>query len=230
MQIHADFNVRAVVRPGDVEWVPSPESGVDRLMLDRLGDEVARATTLVRFAPDSFFPEHLHTGGEEYLVLEGVFCDESGDYGPGTYVRNPMGTKHKPFTKDGALILVKLWQFQDDDKNSVHIDTQQTPFSPGLVNGLSVLPLHQFKDENVALVRWQPGTHFSHHSHPGGEEIYVIEGTFQDEHGRYPVGTWVRNPNGSPHTPFSDEGCLIYVKTGHLRAANPTLSAPDQRG
>lgn len=230
MQIHADFDTRAVVRPGDVEWVMSPQSGVDRLMLDRIGDEVARATTLVRFAPGSCFPEHTHTGGEEYLVLEGIFSDEYGDFGPGMYVRNPVNSKHKPFTKDGALILVKLWQFQEGDDGFVRIDTQNTPFSSGLVNGLSVLPLHQYKSENVALVRWQPGTQFTHHTHPGGEEIYVIEGTFQDEHGSYPAGTWVRNPNGSPHTPFSDDGCLIYVKTGHLRAETQTLSAPDQRG
>lgn len=229
MQINADFGQRAVVRPGDVAWVSSPTSGVDRLMLERRGGEVARATTLVRFAPNSSFPMHTHTGGEEYLVLEGVFSDEFGDFGPGMYVRNPVGSKHRPHTKDGALILVKLWQYQDGDDEFVRIDTQNTPFSPGLVEGLSVLPLHQYQGESVALVRWQPGTQFHHHTHPGGEEIYVIEGTFQDEHGDYPQGTWVRNPHGSPHKPFSNEGCLIYVKVGHLVEETGTLSDPADR-
>ena len=109
------------------------------------------------------------------------------------------------------------------------IDTATAGFSPGLVEGLSVLPLHSFGTESAALVRWQPGTYFNRHGHMGGEEIYVIEGTFQDEHGDYPAGTWLRNPHGSPHTPFSEEGCLIYVKTGHLQEGSEVLKAPDDR-
>lgn len=216
MLINADFTKRVVVRPGDADWISSPTSGVDRLMLDRIGDEVARATSLVRFAPGASFPEHTHGGGEEFLVLEGTFSDQDGDFGPGSYIRNPVGSSHAPYTKDGALILVKLWQFQRGDKATVRIDTRATPFSPGLVEGLSVLPLHHYKQESVALVRWQPGTKFQRHGHLGGEEIYVLEGMFQDEFGDYPAGTWSRNPEPSPHTPFSDRGCLIYVKVGHV--------------
>lgn len=229
MHIHSDFTKRAVVRPGDVSWVSSPSSGVDRLMLERIGAEVARATSLVRFAPGSSFPEHTHTGGEEYFVLEGIFSDEVGDFGPGMYVRNPVGSKHAPFTKDGALILVKLWQYLDGDDDVVRIDTRRTPFLPGLVEGLSVLPLHQYKNESVSLVRWEPGTRFHSHMHQGGEEIYVIEGVFQDEHGDYPAGTWLRNPDPSPHAPFSEQGCLIYVKVGHLSEGSPALLDPQSR-
>lgn len=79
-----------------------------------------------------------------------------------------------------------------------------------------MLPLHEFGAESCALVRWAPGTHFTAHTHWGGEEILVLEGVFSDEHGHYPEGTWLRSPHGSRHQPFSDEGCLIYVKTGHL--------------
>ena len=79
MQLHSNFNERIVLRPEDREWVASPASGVERQMLDRIGDEVARATTLVRFAPNSSFDAHGHALGEEYLVLDGVFSDESGD-------------------------------------------------------------------------------------------------------------------------------------------------------
>jgi len=216
MRLNADFSQRVVIRPEDYDWVQSPAGGVERMMLDRIGDEVARATTIVRFAPDSWFDAHTHGGGEEYFVLDGVFSDESGDYPAGTYVRNPIGTRHKPHTREGCTILVKLHQFDPSDTEQFHIDTTEAAFRPGQVEGLSVLPLHSAVNENVALVRWAPGTRFSAHRHWGGEEIFVLEGTFQDEHGDYPAGTWLRSPHLSEHTPFSDEGCLIYVKTGHL--------------
>ncbi|MFO7758944.1 MAG: cupin domain-containing protein [Roseovarius sp.] len=216
MRVNADFSQRVVIRPEDYQWVQSPAGGVDRMMLDRVGEEVARATTIVRFAPESWFDAHTHGGGEEYLVLDGVFSDESGDYPAGTYVRNPIGTRHKPHTRDGCTILVKLHQFDPSDTAHFHIDTNAAEFRPGQVAGLEVLPLHSAVNENVALVRWAPGTVFGTHRHNGGEEIFVLSGTFQDEHGDYPAGTWIRSPDRSEHTPFSDEGCLIYVKTGHL--------------
>ncbi|MCP9484131.1 cupin domain-containing protein [Shimia sp. CNT1-13L.2] len=216
MRINADFSQRVVVRPENREWVKSPANGVERMMLDRIGEEVARATTIVRFAPGSQFDAHTHGGGEEFFVLEGVFSDETGDYPAGTYVRNPIGTSHTPHTDDGCTIFVKLHQFDADDQEQFHIDTTKADFRPGSVPGLSVLPLHSVAGENVALVRWEPGTRFTRHRHWGGEEILVLEGTFQDEHGDYPAGTWLRSPHMSEHTPFSEGGCLIYVKTGHL--------------
>lgn len=216
MRINADFSKRVVVRPKDYDWVHSPAAGVERMMLDRVGDEVARATTIVRFAPGSYFDAHTHDGGEEFLVLEGVFSDESGDFPAGSYVRNPIGTSHKPHTVDGCTILVKLHQFGEDDTAHFSVDTKTAAFRAGMVDGLSVLPLHTARTENVALVRWQPGTQFTSHRHWGGEEIFVIEGTFEDEHGVYPAGSWLRSPHLSQHAPSSKEGCLIYVKTGHL--------------
>ena len=219
MKINADFSKRAVVRPEDYAWAPSPAAGVERMMLDRVGDEVARATSLVRFAPGSRFDAHSHGGGEEFLVLEGVFSDETGDFPVGSYVRNPIGTSHTPHTDPGCTILVKLHQFAEDDTAHFGVDTKTAAFRPGLVEGLSVLPLHTASNENVALVRWAPGTKFTPHQHWGGEEIFVLEGTFQDEHGDYPAGSWLRSPHLSTHAPWSDEGCLIYVKTGHLAFA-----------
>jgi len=187
------------------------------MMLDRIGDEVARATTIVRFAPNSAFDAHSHGGGEEFLVLDGVFSDEHHDYPQGTYVRNPIGTSHTPHIGEtGATILVKLHQFDAKDTAHFHIQTANADFRPGTAPGQSVLPLHAHESENVALVRWAPGTKFAAHKHWGGEEIFVIEGTFQDEHGDYPAGSWLRSPHLSEHAPFTDEGCLIYVKTGHL--------------
>lgn len=216
MELHADFSKRAVIRPGDVDWTASPLPGVERQMLERIGDEVARATSIVRYAPGSSFSAHSHGGGEEFFVLSGVFSDESGDYPEGTYVRNPIGSSHTPFTNDGCTILVKLRQFAADDQRQFNVDTLGAAFQPGVAEGLSVLPLHQHERESVALVKWAAGTHFSAHRHWGGEEIFVIDGMFQDEFGDYPAGTWIRSPHLSSHQPFSEQGCLIYVKTGHL--------------
>lgn len=216
MRLNADFSERVVVRPEDQSWVPSPMKGVDRIMLDRIGDEVARATSIVRYAPKSYFSEHTHGGGEEFFVLEGVFSDEHGDYPAGSYVRNPIGSKHTPHSDEGCTILVKLHQFDETDIEQKVIDTRSSGFRPGLVPGLSVLGLHSHGTESVALVKWEPGTVFNPHRHWGGEEIFVLEGTFQDEFGDYPKGTWMRSPHLSQHKPFSEEGCLIYVKTGHL--------------
>lgn len=219
MKLHADLSQRVVVLSESMPWVESPALGVQRRMLDRDGEEIARATSVVRYAPGSQFAPHVHGGGEEFLVLEGVFSDEHGDYPIGTYVRNPVGSKHSPSSRDGCTILVKLWQMHPDDQQTVVIHTSQASWLPGMEIGLQVIPLHTFGTETVALVKWAPGTHFQRHSHPGGEEIFVLEGVFEDEFGTYPKGSWLRNPPGSVHTPFSQNGCVIYVKVGHLHLA-----------
>ena len=216
MEVRSDFQRREIVYTPELPWSPSPSPGVDRRMLDRVGDELARATSIVRYAPESRFAAHRHDLGEEFLVLEGTFSDEHGDYPRGSYVRNPPGSSHSPFTVDGCTIFVKLRQFDLEDQTPVRIETRHAPFVPGAVPGLSVRPLHEFRGENVALVRWEPGTEFHPHIHMGGEEILVLDGTFSDELGDYPAGTWIRSPHGSQHRPFSRDGCLIYVKVGHL--------------
>ncbi|WND01628.1 cupin domain-containing protein [Temperatibacter marinus] len=218
IKLNADFDKKIVVRPADYEWVSSPSAGVNRMMLDRIGGEVARATTLVKFDPNSQFDAHHHDGGEEFLVLEGVFSDEHRDYPKGSYVRNPVGTGHRPHIgNEGATILVKLHQFSPADQEQKVIDTVNTDWSPGLIPGLEVMPLHSFEGENVALVKWAPNTVFTPHKHWGGEEIFVLKGTFYDEHGTYPAGTWIRSPHLSHHAPYTkEEETLIFVKTGHL--------------
>lgn len=228
---NADFDLRVVVGPPTPDgWLASPLPGVQRHLLDRVGAEVARATSIVRYAPASYFDRHVHGGGEEFLVLDGVFSDEHGDYPAGTYIRNPPGTAHTPFSGQGCTIFVKLWQFAPDDLQPVGIDTRRGVWRPGLVPGLTVLPLHEHGGVGTALVRWAPDTPFDRHAHPGGEEILVLEGSFRDEFGAYPPGTWLRNPRHSQHRPFTGpEGALIYVKTGHLGAqfmALPGGAAP----
>lgn len=217
-RLNADFSQRIVIQSDDYHWQESPMPGVKRMMLDRIGDEAARATTIVRYEPFSEFSAHTHTGGEEFIVLDGVFSDEHQDYKKGSYVRNPIGTSHTPkIGKEGATIFVKLQQFNEADTEQKVINTQTHAWQQGLVDGLTVMPLHEFEGEHVALVKWAPNTQFNSHQHWGGEEILVLEGTFHDEHGAYPKGSWIRSPHQSRHSPFTkDDGALIYVKTGHM--------------
>ena len=223
---NSDFDQRVVLHAHDAAWTASPVLGVERRLLDRVGDELARATSVVRYAPGARFDRHVHGGGEEILVLEGTFSDEHGDHPAGTYLRSPPGSSHAPFSEEGCLLLVKLWQFGPGDHETVRIDTRLAQWRPGLVPGLSVMPLHEHDGVSTALVRWAPNTRFNTHRHPGGEEIFVLDGLFQDEHGRYPRHSWLRSPRWSQHTPFTaEEGALIYVKVGHLGA--PMLTLPD---
>lgn len=216
MKLHTDFNLKVTVDTESTPWIASPVNGVDRKMLERDGDEIARATSLVRYAPNSRFTSHLHELGEEFLVLDGVFQDELGQYPAGTYVKNPSGSSHTPFTETGCILFVKPRYQDPSDNERVVIDTPSAEWYQGLVPGLTVMPLSTFGTTNTALVRWAPGTYFNPHRHFGGEEIFVVDGVFEDEHGRYPKGFWLRSPHMSAHKPFSIEGCTILVKTGHL--------------
>lgn len=205
-----------MVNTADLPWVASPMPGVQRKMLERDGAEVARATSIVQYAPGASFSSHRHDLGEEFLVLDGVFEDENGQYPAGTYVKNLPGSIHTPFTQQGCTLLVKLRYVTADDKEHCVIDTRSAAWRQGLVPGLSVLPLSESGSSHTAMVRWAPATYFNPHRHFGGEEIFVINGVFEDEHGRYPQGSWLRSPHMSVHKPFSVEGCTILVKTGHL--------------
>ena len=213
--LNLDFEQRIVIRTADMDWAPSPAPGVWRKRLEREAAEHGRATSVVRYDPGSRFERHLHPAGEEILVLDGVFSDESGDYGPGTYIRNPAGSGHAPFSESGCILFVKLCQFDPGDTRQIAVDTMSTPWLAGQ-GGLEVMPLHDFEGEHVALVRWPAGERFQPHRHFGGEEILVLSGTFKDEHGEYPTGTWIRSPHMSSHYPFVEQDTVIWVKTGHL--------------
>ena len=214
--LNMDRTQRSVINTTSLAWESSPAPGVWRKKLEREAAESGDVTSIVLYDANTSFAEHGHPGGEEIFVLDGVFEDEHGNYPAGSYLRNPIGFRHAPKSTKGCTIFVKLNMFDIDDKEFVNIDTNTAPWLPGSVDGLSVMPLHEYGTENTALVRWQPGTTFNKHTHPGGEEIYVIDGVFEDEHGRYPKGTWLRNPSYSSHLPFSKEGCTILVKVGHI--------------
>lgn len=225
MQLHADLSQRAQVHAPDLAWMDSPLPGVQRRMLERDGEEVARATSIVRYAPGSRFDRHEHAFGEEFLVLEGVFSDETGDYGPGYYVRNPPGSGHRPHSEAGCTILVKLRQFDPADDQYVRIDTRRRSWQATTREGPEELPLFSRAGERVALQRWAPGAALPQHSHPGGEELFILDGELRDQLGRYGTGTWLRQPHSSEHAPFSDTGCILYIKTGHLGADGPDAPA-----
>lgn len=217
-RIRADFGERVAVQTRALPWAASPLPGVERRMLDRVGDEVARATSIVRYAPGSRFSPHVHARGEELLVLEGVFSDESGDFPAGSYVRNPPGSRHAPRSADGCTLFVKLRQFADDDTAQVVVDTRSAPFARGSLPGVEALELHRHGTEHVRLLRLAPGARIPARPLPGGEEILVLEGGYRDELARHTAGTWVRNPPGSAHGIASDQGALLWIKTGHLTA------------
>lgn len=216
MQVRADFSQHARVRPGDEAWVPSPQPGVDRVMLDRIGGEIARATSLVRFAPGSFFPFHEHGGGEEVFILDGIFEDEHGTYPAGTYLRDPVGTSHTPFTKDGCSLFVKLWQFGAGDITRKVIDTTMGRYDASSTQGLAIQHLHDFAGVSTCLMKLEPGLRLMRELHPGGEEILVLDGALGDISETYPIGTWLRDPGGGAREIFSEDGCTLLVTTGHL--------------
>lgn len=217
--VNGDFAQRVVIATGTLPWIPSPQAGVERRLLDRIGGEVARATSLVRYARGSAFPPHQHGLGEEFLVLDGVFSDEHGDYPRGTYVRNPPGTRHTPWTGPGCTILVKLRQMMLTETARVVIDTSVAEWKV-LAPGLGNLPLHVAPgaNERVALERLAPGTHLPGVDCPAGEEIFLLSGSLTDEYGNYDLGTWIRNPAGFRRSLRSPEGATYWVKRGHLRA------------
>jgi anti-sigma factor ChrR (cupin superfamily) len=215
---NANLSLFARVDTNIVDWQPSPSPSVFRKRLDLAGDkEASRVTSIVRYAPNSEFHTHAHPDGEEIFVLEGVFSDESGDYPAGTFLLNPEGFEHAPRSKEGCVLFVKLRQYPGV-REQITIDTMTGPWRQGLVEGIEVQDLYRSEDhpEHIRLARFAAGAETPEHVHAGGEAIYVIEGSVEDEFGTHPAGTWVRYPAGSKHTARAPEGALLYVKSGHL--------------
>jgi anti-sigma factor ChrR (cupin superfamily) len=217
MRLNADFSKTAVLLAEDQDWIRSPAYGVDRIMLDRVGDEVARATSIVRYAAGSRFSRHEHAKGEEFLVLEGVFSDEHGDYPTGTYVRNPPGSGHSPFSNDGCRILVKLRQFDPADLTPVAINTndeQRWQFDE--TAQISVVRLHNHGIEKVRMLRMAQGSVFSESVGDGGVELFVVNGTVEYDGQSLDAESWLRLPMGSELILTANGATIVWVKSGHL--------------
>ncbi|MEM7606718.1 MAG: cupin domain-containing protein [Myxococcota bacterium] len=218
MKVNADFSERVLVHGANLPWVPSPMAGVERRMLDRIGEEVARATSLVRYAPGSHFEAHVHGGGEEFLVLEGVFHDEHGDYPVGTYVRNPPTSRHTPGAEDGCIIFVKLRQFEPTDRTFVRAPSARMHGIQSAERaGACITPLYEDERERVQLERWDPGVTVCFDA-PGGAELLVLEGELVESGDELRRWSWLRVPTGGQiDAKAGKDGCSVWIKTGHLR-------------
>lgn len=223
MDLRSDFSQRELVHAPQVEWLASPMPGVDRRMLDRIGDEVARATTIVRYAPNSHFSAHTHTGGEEFIVLEGVFQDEHGDFPVGSYVRNPPTTSHTPGSEQGCTIFVKLWQFDMADRHQMVVNMNEAALTPAPDRqGVSILPLFADERETVVMEQWDAGAEIAMDL-PGGGEFLVLEGSFSDGDDLLEKHSWLRLPQGAAFAATAGElGAKVWMKKGHL----PFAKAP----
>ena len=220
MRINDDFTRPVIVHAARQDWVASPAAGVDRRMLFRIGEEKARATSIVRYAPASAFPRHTHTGGEEFVVLDGVFQDEHGDYPAGAYIRNPPGTSHVPGSKDGCTIFVRLWQFRADDR-------AQTVRQPG--EGQKVSPragaaaatiLFDDGHEEVRFEDWQAGTSIAVEN-TRGLEFLLLKGGLTIGGETLEPPAWGRLPAGTAlQARVSGEGARVWMKSGPLMHEN----------
>lgn len=216
MLLNADLSPRTLVHAARLDWVASPARGVERRMLFRIGDEKARATSIVRYAPGSHFSRHGHPGGEEFFVLEGTFQDETGDFPTDTYVRNPPGSGHAPSARAGCTIFVKLWQFRKDDRERVLRlpgEGERAPARPGV---LSSLILFDKPFERVMLEEWQPGA-MVELPNPEGLELLVLAGSLAAGAARLERLSWLRLPAAhAVRAQVESQGARVWYKLAPL--------------
>ncbi len=213
--LNGDLAVRVAVDTAAMDWTPSPSGTVWRKRVHLVGPvEAGQVTSVVRYEPRSTFHLHDHPDGEEILVLDGVFSDEHGDWPAGTYLLNPEGFRHAPFSRDGCVLFVKLRQFPGLTREHVAIATDSVPWQAGACAGTEVRPLYSqagFPD-TMRLERWSRGARLGRIVYPQGAELFVLEGALEDEVGRFGRHAWLRLPPGAAHAPKSSEGCVLFIK------------------
>ncbi|KAL3938384.1 MAG: hypothetical protein SGBAC_006703 [Bacillariaceae sp.] len=228
MKINANFKAMAAMNFDATKYISSPSYGVNRFMLDRIGTEKARATTIVEYKPNSSFPSHEHVGGEEFLVLSGTFKDQFGEFSAGTYVRNPIGSKHAPWVDDdGCTIFVKLLQMAEtgEGTKSLHVESSKEK-STKISDGLSSLDMYhnEATGEKVQMCWLEPQAEFPVDEYCSlGEELFVFEGSLEVGGGEdYKKWGWLRFPAVSDADKkrrtlkAGSEGAQVFRKTGHL--------------
>lgn len=216
MLVNHDLSLRALVTADEYEWVSSPQSGVHRVMLDRIGAEQARATSIVRYDASSDFPTHSHPDGEEILVLEGVFSEGEQHYPAGWYLRNPPGSSHQPSSKLGATIFVKLRQMAAEETQRVRVNTLEASRWQQR-QGREICPLYQSAHELVRLESLAAGEPIFASEPVAGAELLVLGGEITEGASAYSTGSWLRLPAGTfPELVSGKAGALLYIKTGHL--------------
>ena len=228
MKIHSNFKLFAATNFDATKYISSPAYGVNRFMLDRVGEEKARATTIVEYKPNSKFPEHTHIGGEEFLVLSGTFKDQFGEFPAGTYVRNPIGSKHAPWVDDdGCTIMVKLLQMADTGEGTdpLHVNLEAAKSTGGVTTEFGTM-LDLYKNnqtgERVQMYWVTPSAKLSSdkEGETGGEELFVMNGSLELDGTEYSKWGWLRFPVGGTPERASlqagKEGAQVFRKTGHL--------------
>lgn len=102
-----------------------------------------------------------------------------------------------------------------DFSKRIVIRTSDEEWQPSPLQGVWRKPLARENRESghaTSIVKYEAGARFTSHNHPLGEEIFVLSGTFSDETGDFPQGSYFRNPKGFVHSPFSIGGCELLVK------------------
>lgn len=215
-KINENLLTRTAVLYNSLTWYPTIYTGISFGCFES-DQEVQEhpVTMLTKFEPGGFFELHGHPGGEEILVLEGTFKDERGVHPPGTYMLNPEGFIHLPYSEEGCLTFVKLRQHGGKTRQQIRVNIFDLPGQPGVIPEIQVKPIYEQIDypEKVWIEQWQPGTSLSQVVETEVKEIFVIQGTWSDELGDYPPYSWVRYSPNCPYQPASKDGCLLYVKT-----------------
>jgi len=226
MNVNDDFSKRVLLHGDSLEWEDSPMAGVQRRRLDKVDGEHERVTTIVRYAPGSHFSSHVHGGGEEFIVLEGVFEDDYGEWPVGSYIRNPPGSEHTPGSEPGCVIFVKLWQFDPQDRTFVHANLNKI----GAVQeqdrpGVTASPLFKDDKEDVRVETWAPNASVTVDT-SGGAELFVLEGGFSEGDDELRQHSWLRVPeNGGLQATAGSRGAKVWIKTRHLATARELAEA-----
>ena len=216
--INADYSKSVVMRTTAMDWQESPSSNVWRKRLDHSGPmEQGRVTSIVRYDPSSKFPPHPHPDGEEILVLDGVFSDHNGDFPAGTFMLNPEGFEHAPYSETGCILFVKLRQYPGDDRQQIAINLLNSPWQDA-GNGQSTLTLYDERHypERIAMMRLDPESQLKIEHGSRGAELFILSGALKDSNGRYSTGDWLRWPTQEDRVFTAMDTVTVYLKTGHL--------------
>ncbi|RXJ74625.1 cupin [Veronia nyctiphanis] len=212
------FEQRVVIKTESLPWQADSLSGVYYKPLAYEKNTRGHDTRFVRVAPGTEI-DCVGSAGEEILVVNGecrfLVDDKTLNARQGCYLRVPHGKSFKLMTHSGCLFLEKRNQFCATDSKTVFTDMALSTWTEAQGN-LRMLTLHEFNGEQVALIQWPAGQHFFSISHFCGEEVFVLSGEYRDEFGRYPAGTWMRNPHMFEYNPFCQEDTLLWIKVGHL--------------
>lgn len=91
-----------------------------------------------------------------------------------------------------------------------HIDSATAAWRT-FSDGVEMLALRSEPGANRVLLRFAPGRGYPTHQHEVAEEVYVIDGTYEDLGQRFGPGSYLYYPAGSEHNAYSSTGCTILV-------------------